>query len=91
MAKRKQPEEDSKDSDFYRDTGVGSNQVETNVGCSNKAASVKLAEVGTSSQESIGGAVSSSVPVVAAETRKEDGWEAEDFWKLLANAGYTTW
>ena len=91
MAKRKQPEEDSKDSDFYKDTSVSTTQVVANAGCSKYSTNVKLAEGGTSRKESNEEGAGSSVPVVTTETRKEDGWEAEAFWKLLADVGYTTW
>ena len=68
MAKRKEPEEDSKDSGFYKEIVVSTIQVEANVGCSKDSLDVKLAEGGTSRKESNEEGVGSSVPVVTIET-----------------------
>ena len=45
----------------------------------------------THREESSEGSTSSPVPDVTIELGREDGWEAKDFWMLLANAWYTNW
>ena len=87
MAKRKEPEEDSKDSGFYKEIVVSTTQVEANVGCSKDSLDVKLAEGGTSRKESNEEGVGKFGP----SRDYWNHWEAEAIWKLLANAGYTTW
>ena len=91
MAKRKQLEEDSNDLDFGVDAGMSAVQIDETVGCRNGSLDVKLVGGGTHQDGSGEGSTSSPVPVVIIEPRKEDGWEVEAFWTLLANAGYATW
>ena len=65
-------------------------QIDATVGCS-KILDANLVGGGTHRDRSSKEGTTSLVLTVTIEPKKEDGWEAEAFWTLLADARYTTW
>ena len=91
MAKRKRSEEDAGESNFCADAGKSAAQIDATVGSRNGSLDGQPVRGWAHREVSSEGSLSSPVLVVTIKLRREDSWEAEAFWTLLANARYTDW